>query len=88
VQLLCQCTHKATAFPCLQTYNRILCSPTIERYLDYCDQLWKISEFNMVEKLEQLNMHNRIDVLPKSSQYYLDISTLTDARITLCMGGS
>ena len=31
-------------------------------------------------------MKNRINKLPKSSQYYFDLSTLIDTKITLFMG--
>lgn len=70
----------------LQTYKDIISSEIVKRYFDYCDEMWKINEFNIQEKLKQLNMEDRIEKLPKSSQYYFDISTLIDSKITLYLG--
>lgn len=38
--------------------------------------------------MKQLNMKNRIECLPKSSQFYFDMSTLVDGRVTLFQGDS
>ena len=86
VDYVCGSNKKALTFLALQCFNQIFSFGIIKRYFEYCDQLWKINEFNIQEKIQQLNMKNRIYNLPKSSQYYMDISTLTDARITLFMG--
>jgi hypothetical protein len=47
VEYLCQSDKKQTAYLALQIYKDIIASQVIRRYLDFCDEQWKINEFRV-----------------------------------------
>lgn len=58
------------------TFKNILNTSAVKRYLTWCDENWKITEYEINKKIEKINMDNKLSVLHKNSSFYHDIATL------------
>jgi hypothetical protein len=65
------------------TFKNILNSPNIQKYLSWCDENWKINEFEINKKIEKINMDEKLKVLHKNSSFYFDILSLAECRLAL-----
>jgi hypothetical protein len=64
-------------------FKNILNAPPTQRYLAWCDENWRINEFDIQQKIEKINMEDKLKVLHKNSSFYYDILTLTECKATL-----
>lgn len=64
-------------------FKNLLNCAKVLRYLEWCDQNWRIEEYEVNKKIEKINMKDKLETLHKNSSYYHDISTLVECRTTL-----
>lgn len=57
-------------------FKGLLNDRKVKRYLCWCDENWKIEEYEINKKVEKINMQDKLEELHKNSSFYHDISTL------------
>lgn len=74
---------KPTLWISLFLFKDILNEPLIKRYLDECDIKWSVEDYDVLSKIQQVNLKNKLQRLPKNSYFYNDFYQLMEEKITL-----
>jgi hypothetical protein len=74
---------KATLWISLYLFKDVLNDSGIKGYLKECDRKWVVESFDVLGKIDKVNLKDKISKLPKNKSFYQDFCQLMEDRITL-----
>lgn len=74
---------KATLWISLYLFKDLLNDPGVKHYLEECDRKWTIESFDVLKKIDSVNLKDKITSLPKNLFFYQDFCQLMEDKITL-----